>query len=134
MQKFLRGTGSSPDEFEDRGWCSEKAKVYHLTPPLEIAQSWHKRQKRKLDSDYDQAMVLIGACHPGSGLDANDTLRNPNFKPHPALRPLLEWFERRGHTPVIRDAAKGAKMRFDAWQKAQPAKSTSAQMSLFGDS
>ncbi|MFL1462437.1 DUF1156 domain-containing protein [Roseococcus sp. DSY-14] len=134
MQKFLRGTGSSPDEFEERGWCSEKAKVYHLTSPLEIAQSWHKRQKRKLDSDYDQAMVLIGACHPGSGLDANDTLRNPNFKPHPALRPLLEWFERRGHTTVIRDAAKVAKMRFDAWQKAQPAKPTSAQMSLFGDS
>lgn len=134
MQKFLRGTGSSPDEFEARGWCSEKAKVYHLTSPLEIAQSWHKRQKRKLDSDYDQAMVLIGACHPGSGLDANDTLRNPNFKPHPALRPLLEWFERRGHTPVIRDAAKVAKMRFDAWQKAQPAKPASAQMSLFGDS
>lgn len=133
MQKFLRGTGSSPDEFEERGWCSEKAKVYHLTSPLEIAQSWHKRQKRKLDSDYDQAMVLIGACHPGSGLDANDTLRNPNFKPHPALRPLLEWFERRGHTTVVRDAAKVAKMRFDAWQKAQPAKTTSAQMSLFGD-
>lgn len=134
MQKFLRGTGSSPDEFEERGWCSEKAKVYHLTPPLEIAQSWHKRQKRKLDSDYDQAMVLIGACHPGSGLDANHTLQNPNFKPHPALRPLLEWFERRGHTQTTRDAAKVAKMRFDAWQKAQPARPTSAQMSLFGDS
>jgi putative DNA methylase len=134
MQKFLRGTGSSPDEFEERGWCSEKAKVYHLTPPLEIAQSWHKRQKRKLDSDYDQAMVLIGACHPGSGLDANDTLRNPNFKPHPALRSLLEWFERRGHAQATRDAAKVAKMRFDAWQKAQPAKPTSAQMSLFGGS
>ncbi|WPB86480.1 DUF1156 domain-containing protein [Sediminicoccus rosea] len=134
MQKFLRGTGSTPDEFETRGWCTEKAKVYHMTPPLEIAQSWHKRQKRKLDSDYDQAMVLIGACHTGSGLDANDTLRNLNFKPHPALRPLLEWFERRGHSQTVRDAAKLAKMRFEAWQNAQPKKPANAQMSLFGES
>lgn len=133
MQKFLRGTGSSPDEFEDRGWCKETAKVHHLVPPLEIARAWHSRHKRKLESDYDQAMVLIGACHPGSGLDANDTLRNPNFKPHPALRPLLEWFERRGHTPATRDAAKLAKLRFDAWQKAQPQKPVTEQMSLFGD-
>ena len=28
MQKFLRGTGVSPQEFIDRGWCSEKAKVF----------------------------------------------------------------------------------------------------------
>jgi hypothetical protein len=134
MQKFLRGTGSTPDEFEEREWCTEKAKVYHLTPPLEIARNWHNRHKRRLDSDYDQAMVLIGACHPGSGLDANDTLRNSNFRPHPALRPLLEWFERCGHSQIIRDAAKLAKLRFEAWQNAQPRKPANAQMSLFGES
>lgn len=134
MQKFLRGTGSTPDEFEAREWCKEKAKIYHLTPPLEIARNWHNRHKRRLDSDYDQAMVLIGACHTGSGLDANDTLRNPNFRPHPALRPLLEWFERRGHSQTVRDAAKLAKMRFEAWQNAQPKKPANAQMSLFGES
>ena len=133
MQKYLRGTGSDPDEFETRGWCSEATKVYHLTPPLTIARAWHNRHKRKLESDYDQAMVLIGACYPGSGLDANDTLRNQNFKPHPALRPLLEWFERRGHTPGVRDAAKLAKLRFEAWQKVQPQKPVTAQMSLFED-
>jgi adenine-specific DNA methylase len=133
VQKFLRGTGSSPDEFEERGWCAEKAKIYHLSPPLEIARNWHSRHKRRLGSDYDQAMVLIGTCHPGSGLDANDTLRNPNFKPHPALGSLLEWFERRGHTQLIRDAAKLAKLRFEAWQKVQPQKSANVQMSLFGD-
>lgn len=133
MQKYLRGTGSGPDEFEARDWCRETAKVYHLTPPLEIARAWHNRHKRKLDSDYDQAMVLIGACHPGSGLDANDTLRNPNFKPHPALRALLEWFERRGYTSEVRDAAKLAKLRFEAWQKALPPKPATAQMSLFED-
>jgi len=131
LQKFLRGTGSSPDEFQTRGWCTETAKIYHLTSPLEIARAWHNRHKRKLESDYDQAMVLIGACHPGSGLDANDTLRNANFKPHPALRQLLEWFERRGHTPGVRDAAKLAKLRFEAWQKVQPQKPATAQMSLF---
>lgn len=134
MQKFLRGTGSTPDEFEAREWCKEKAKVYHLTSPLEIARNWHNRHKRRLDSDYDQAMVLIGACHPGSGLDANDTLRNPNFRPHPALRPLLEWFERRGHSQAVRDAAKLGKLRFEAWQNAQPKRSANAQMSLFGES
>ncbi len=134
MQKFLRGTGSTPDEFETREWCKEKARVYHLTPPLEIARNWHNRHKRRLDSDYDQAMVLIGACHPGSGLDANDTLRNPNFRPDPALRPLLEWFERRGHSQTVRDAAKLAKLRFEAWQNAQPKKPANAQMSLFGES
>lgn len=133
MQKFLRGTGSSPDEFEDRGWCKETAKVYHLIPPLEVARAWHNRHKRKLESDYDQAMVLIGACHPASGIDVNDTLRNANFKPHPALRLLLEWFERRGHTAAVRDASKLAKLRFDAWQKAQPQKPANAQMSLFGE-
>lgn len=78
-------------------------------------------------------MVLIGACHPGSGLDANDTLRNPNFRPHPALRPLLEWFERRGQGQTVRDAAKLAKLRFEAWQNAQPKKPANAQMSLFGE-
>ncbi len=134
MQKFLRGTGSTPDEFEEREWCKEKAKVYHVTPPLDIARNWHNRHKRRLDSDYDQAMVLIGACHPGSGLDANDTLRNSNFRPHPALRPLLEWFERRGHSQIIRDAAKLAKLRFEAWQNAQPRKPANTQMSLFGES
>jgi hypothetical protein len=40
MQKFLRGTGIAPSDFEERGWCSEKNKVFILTPPLELARAW----------------------------------------------------------------------------------------------
>jgi len=40
IQKFLRGTGSAPSDFVNRGWCFEKKKVFHLTPPLEIALTW----------------------------------------------------------------------------------------------
>ncbi len=32
MQKFLRGTGSTPDEFETREWCNEKASICSSPP------------------------------------------------------------------------------------------------------
>ena len=35
-------------------------------------------------------MFLIGACFEGSGINASDTLNNPNFRPHPALGALLD--------------------------------------------
>jgi hypothetical protein len=38
MQKFLRGTGIAPSDFEERGWCFEKNKIFTLTPPLELAR------------------------------------------------------------------------------------------------
>ena len=31
MQKFLRGTGTSPAMFEDRGWCKEVKKIFNLS-------------------------------------------------------------------------------------------------------
>ena len=40
MQKYLRGTGVSPNEFPERGWCNEEKKIFHVTPPLEQAQKW----------------------------------------------------------------------------------------------
>ena len=33
LQKFLRGSITTPDEFVQRGWCSEKNKVFTLTDP-----------------------------------------------------------------------------------------------------
>ena len=96
MQKFLRGSGMAPDEFEQRGWCTEKNKVFTLVNPLEFARDWHGKHKRRLTSDLDQALVLIGACFDGSGINASDTLKNENFKPHVALKPLLEWLSQRG--------------------------------------
>ena len=44
--------------------------------------------------------MLIGACYDGSGINASDTLKNENFKPHPALKSLLEWLSKRGAEPA----------------------------------
>ena len=105
VQKYLRGTGSSPGDFEDRGWCRNEKKVYHLVPPLEIARGWIGKHRRGMISDYDQAAFLIGACFDNSGINAANTLSNSNFTPHPALGALLDWFSRRGATTELRNAA-----------------------------
>ena len=115
MQKFLRGSGIAPDEFEQRGWCSEKKRIFTLVSPLDFARDWQGRHRRKLTADLDQALVLIGACFDGSGINAADTLKNPNFKPHPALKPLLEWFQRRGADQPTRNAASRALTIYNNW-------------------
>src|SRR5690606_30306625 len=92
LQKFLRGTGVSPADFEDRGWCRKEKKVYYAVPPLEIARSWLGKARKGMRSDYDQAIFLIGACFENSGINATETLNNDDFRPHPALGALLEWF------------------------------------------
>ena len=84
LQKFLRGSITTPDDFVQRGWCSEVKKVFTRTAPLDFAREWQGRHKRKLTSDFDQVLVLIGACVDGSGINASDTLKNENFKPHVA--------------------------------------------------
>ncbi|WP_445674103.1 hypothetical protein ACUDA6_13010 [Pseudomonas ceruminis] len=61
LQKFLRGTITTPDDFEQRGWCSEMKRVFTRTAPLDFARDWQGKHKRKLTSDLDQALVLIGA-------------------------------------------------------------------------
>ena len=115
MQKFLRGSGIAPDEFEQRGWCSEKKKIFTLVSPLDFARDWQGRHRRKLTADLDQALVLIGACFDGSGINAADTLKNPNFKPHPALKALLEWFQKRGADQSTRNAASRALTIYNTW-------------------
>jgi adenine-specific DNA methylase len=115
MQKFLRGSGIAPDEFEQRGWCIEKNKVFFLIEALDFGRDWHGRHKRKLTSDLDQALVLIGACFDGSGINASDTLKNENFKPHAALKSLLEWFSKRGATVQVRNAASRALSIHNTW-------------------
>ena len=116
VQKYLRGTGISPSEFESRGWIHEDKKVYYLTPFLELAQAWHRKHRVGLAHDYDQAAVLIGACFDGSGIKAEDTLSNPNFKPHPALGALLEWFSTHSKDPEVRIAAGRADRLYRSWQ------------------
>lgn len=129
MQKLLRGSGIAPDEFTNRGWASEERKVFYLTSPLAFARDWQGRHKRRLTADLDQALVLVGACFDGSGINASDTLKNENFKPHPALKGLLEWLGRRGATQSVRNAASRAQTIYNNW--AESHKAEAAQLSLF---
>ena len=58
-----------------------------------------------LKADYDQAMFLIGASTDGSGINVRETLRNDNFRSHPALGALLEWHARCAAAQETRTAA-----------------------------
>jgi hypothetical protein len=131
LQKFLKGSITTPDEFVQRGWCAEKSKVFTRTTALDFAREWSGKHRRKLTSDLDQALVLIGACFDGSGINASDTLKNDNFKPHVALKPLLEWLHRNGPDQTTRNAASRAVSIHNAWHASQAPQLT--QGSLFDD-
>ena len=132
MQKFLRGTGMSPSEFEKRGWATENNKIYCLSSPSEIAQTWKGKQKAYIRSDYDQAMILIGACMDNSEVNANDTLRNPGFKPHPNLNAVIEWLQRHPTTPEVKLAADIAHQVYIRWA-AENERKRQEQLDFFGD-
>lgn len=129
LQKFLKGSITTPDEFEQRGWCTEKSKVFTRVNPLDFAREWSGKHKRRLSSDLDQALVLIGSCFDGSGINTSDTLKNENFKPHVALKPLLEWLHRNGPDQATRNAASRAVSIYNAWAASQAVKPV--QGSLF---
>ncbi|WP_423377902.1 DUF1156 domain-containing protein [Burkholderia sp. LMG 32019] len=131
LQKFLKGSITTPDEFVQRGWCAEKNKVFSRTDPLDFMREWAGKHRRRLTSDLDQALVLIGACFDGSGVNASDTLKNENFKPHVALKSLLEWFNRNGPDQATRNAALRAVTIYNAWRASQAPQPT--QGSLFDD-
>lgn len=133
IQKFLRGTGIAPSDFEARGWCSEDRKTYHLTSPLDVARAWQGKHRRGMTSDYDQAAFLIGACFENSGINASDTLANGNFKRHPALSSLLEWFATRGATSEIRNAASRAQTILRSYVAKQEPKQQQMALSFFED-
>jgi hypothetical protein len=129
IQKFLRGTGSAPSDFVTRGWVTEQKKVFHLVPPLEVAESWFGKQRKGMTSDYDQAMFFIGACFENSGINASETLNNPNFLPHPALGSLLTWFKTHGADSPTRNAASTASQLYRSWEAKNEPKMV--QLSLF---
>jgi DNA-directed RNA polymerase subunit RPC12/RpoP len=131
LQKFLKGSITTPEEFVQRGWCEEKNKVFTRIDPLAFAREWSGRHRRRLTSDLDQALVLIGACFDGSGINASDTLNNENFRPHVALRSLLEWLSRNGPEQSSRSAAVRAVSIYRVWQSSQAPQP--AQGSLFDD-
>lgn len=130
MQKYLRGTGVSPVEFVDRGWCSESQKVFHITSPVDLAKKWKGAPRTGMGRDFDQAMFLIGACYENSGIRVQDTLDSPNFTPHPATSDLLGWFVRHGGDGDIKNAARLAKQLYDGWV-AKNEKKVVAQRTLF---
>ncbi|MEA3276544.1 MAG: DUF1156 domain-containing protein [Pseudomonadota bacterium] len=129
IQKFLRGTGSAPSDFVSRGWVYEQKKVFYLTSPLDLARSWVGKHRKGLQSDYDQAMFLIGACFEGSGINASETLNNEHFKPHPALGAILTWFKNHGADSAVRNAAITAATLYHTWESRNQAKVR--QLSLF---
>ena len=129
IQKFLRGTGSAPSDFIARGWVVEQKKIFYIVPPPEIAQQWVGKQRKGMISDYDQAMFFIGACFEASGINASETLNNPNFLPHPALGAILTWFKTHGADSPTRNAASLALQLYRSWEGKNQAKA--AQLSLF---
>ncbi len=129
IQKLLRGSGIAPDEFETRGWCSEDKKVFHLVDPLAFARDWQGKHRRRLTADLDQALVMIGACYDGSGINASDTLKNENFKPHAALKSLLDWLSKHGPSQPMRNAASRALTIYNGW--AESNREAVKQLSLF---
>jgi putative DNA methylase len=130
MQKFLRGTGIAPSDFEDRGWCAEKTKVFTLSPPVELARNWKGLSRKGMARDFDQAMFLVGGCLEGSGVRVKDTLDSPNFAPHPATLELVEWLARHGGSNEIKQSAQRARTIYRDWLAANKGKAEE-QMRLF---
>jgi putative DNA methylase len=131
VQKDLRGTGYSPSELVERGWCTEERKTFYVKEPRSLAAEWYKRHRRNLTSDYDQAAFLIGASSDGSGINVRETLTNENFRPHPALKALLDWHTRNGATKEVRAAAQRALAIYAGWEQQNPA--AAAQLTFFAE-
>ena len=131
IQKFLRGTGSAPSDYVNRSWIYEEKKVFYLTSPVDLAQSWVGKQRKRMTSDYDQAMFFIGACFESSGINASETLNNHNFKPHPALGAILTWFKKHGANSQILNAATLASQLYRNWESKNEPKVK--QLLLFED-
>ena len=130
MQKFLRGTGIAPSDFEERGWCSEKNKTFTFTPPVELAVAWKGASRKGMARDFDQSMFLVGACVDGSGIRVEDTLNSPNFAPHPATGDLVDWLCRHGGSQEIKHAAQRARTIYRDWLSKNKRK-VEEQMRLF---
>lgn len=130
IQKYLRGTGVSPMEFVERGWCMEEKKVFTIADPLAWAQDWKGKSRRTTARDFDQAYFLIGASYENSGIKVSDTLSSESFVPHPALGELLTWFVEHLPTEEMRAAAKRAQQLYSAWQ-AKNTKVAVIQRTLF---
>jgi hypothetical protein len=114
MQKYLRGTGIGPSDFVSRGWCAEIKKAFHWASPLEFAQERAEKIK-SFHRDFDQAMILVGACYPDSGISVDKKILTTEFKPHPALNELLTWLSSKGKDSQMRQSAMMARQLYSSW-------------------
>ncbi len=130
IQKIMRGTGASPTLFTDRDWCREERKVFTLVTPLDFAITWKGKPRKGMSRDFDQALFLIGAAAPDSGIRVDDTLNSSGFDPHPALGDILEWMVEHGPATDIRQAAATARTLYVAWAARNKSK-VDAQLKLF---
>lgn len=128
LQKFLRGTGMAPSDFIERGWCVEKRKHYYWANAVEFAQA-SVGKAANLHRDLDQALLLMGAFHPGSGVAATQILTEA-FRPHPALGDLLGWLSSHHPDSAARSAAASARTRYLTWA-AEHQTVVQQQLSLF---
>jgi putative DNA methylase len=130
MQKFLRGSGIAPSTFVALGWASEttRPKAFHWRSPPEIAQE-RMASNRSVSRDFDQAMLLVGACYPESGINTKKILDN-SFKPHPALGHLLDWLIHNGADSAMRTATTMARQLYTHWE-ADHQSVVQQQISLF---
>jgi adenine-specific DNA methylase len=128
MQKFLRGTGIGPSDFVSRGWCEEKKKIFYWSSPLLFAKE-RKEKFKNLKQDFDQALVLIGACYPDSGIAVKQLL-SEDFKPHPALANLLNWLIHHSGSSQLSTAATTAQQLYNNWASQHPSV-LKKQLSLF---
>lgn len=128
MQKILKGTGISPGDFIGRGWAEERKKIFYWGSPTEIAKD-RLTSRRNVSRDFDQAMLLVGACYPESGINIKKIL-DENFKPHPALGHLLDWLVHNGADSSMRSACILARQLFNRWE-ADHQQVMQEQISLF---
>lgn len=110
--------------------CSEKNKIFTVTEPTELAEKWKGAPRKGMARDFDQTMFLVGACFEGSGIRVEDTLNSPNFAPHPATAPLVDWLCRHGGSQEIKQAAQRARTIYRDWLSKNKDKKEE-QMKLF---
>ena len=93
MQKFLRGSGIAPDEFEQRGWCSEKKKIFTLVSPLDFARGSgpgaHWRLLRgRITAAPELTIEGIATRNAARSIDAQRRLPRPDhLRPGPPAKP-----------------------------------------------
>jgi putative DNA methylase len=114
IQKYLRGSGVSPSDFESCGWCFEKKKIFHWVDPLAFAREKMATNK-SYSRDMDQALILVGACYPESGISTSKILID-EFNPHPSLGPLLDWLMINSPTSEMRQAGTIARRNYSTWE------------------